>query len=211
MTVKRKFAMLAVAGAMLALVAPVSALGALTPAGYKFEIVGNTSSPPRLETSLGSCALSKITGQAPNSGYQYGPVSFTVGSCSSGTSLTFSGQWNIFPTAAPVVHLQSQGNSENITMRFASLPGCKLTNSKSVGMLNGIWSNGLPSPTNMKSTYTPVSSQVLTWADDGASCAVSGTTEVVSFTSSSGTTVTGPTPSTIHALTRPTTPIVATP
>lgn len=75
---------------------------------------------------------------------------------------------------------------EGLVMRFASLPGCKLTNAGAL-LLVGLWSNGTNTPTLLKSGFhahgkTPV----LTWANDGGSCALAGKAETVAWESFNG-------------------------
>src|SRR5829696_5996425 len=144
---KRKFAVLTVLGALLALAVPASSMGAMYPAGHKFEIVGGTTPQtegPKLTTSLGSCYISKITVQipaAPANETNSGSATVTPGGCSSGTTLTLGSTWsfgsflNAFQTLLGPV-----GTSEAIVFRFGSLPGCKLAGAPN---LIGVWSNGV--------------------------------------------------------------------
>lgn len=176
----RKFALLAVVGALIALAAPASSMGAMYPTGHKFEITSGGSSGQKFETSLGSCVITKISGQTPSPAVNGNfPISTpTVGECTTGTSVTLSGTWKLATGTTAKVGLVGEGTNA-VTMRFSSLPGCKLT--ANVVALSGIWSNGTTTPSLMKSSFTPESGFALTWADDGASCALRGTREVLEF------------------------------
>src|SRR5689334_17239031 len=90
---QRKFALLIV-GALLALAVPSSAMATVSPAGHKIEIAGAAGQQPLLGTSLGTCAVAKITGTIPASGAFEVPAP-TIGSCTAGTSVTLSGKWNV--------------------------------------------------------------------------------------------------------------------
>lgn len=217
MKVKRKFAMLSVVGALLALAIPGAAMAYLTPAAHKFEIAGNANGP-KVGTSLGSCNLAKVLGETQTTTTKtpgLNPISsITVGSCTSGTSLTLgSSGWSLASSgiwSAIIINT----NPETLTMRFSSLPGCKLTNSNpAVAVaLRGVWSNGATTPTRANPVYTGMSSAPLYWANDGSSCALTGTTEQVAFTSSSTAAgVTQPAPASVNDLTNPSGLIVATP
>jgi hypothetical protein len=154
--------------AMCALVVPAtSGAASLSPAGHSFEIKGGG----RLATSLGECPINSIASTVGGSQY----ATFTVGTCTSGTSATFSGNWSI----------QASGNADTVifgggplTMKFASLPGCQLTSSNPV--LSGVWSNSIN--TNVKSYYHADSGVILTWQNEGGSCALAGQQELVSYT-----------------------------
>jgi hypothetical protein len=213
--VKRKFAVLSlVAGALFALAVPASSMARLFPPNAKFEIVGSKYGP-KFETSLGSCVIGKISGQIPapqNPPPQiyppFGISAPTAGECSSGTSLTLGGEWKFSSgTASPVVSIFAVSPNA-VTMRFSSLPGCKLTDTAEWAML-GIWSNGIY--LGEKSAFTADSSTSLTWADDGASCALAGTREPVSIVAGLGKMGSSigfqPWPSAVNNLTSPTTPI----
>jgi hypothetical protein len=198
---------LAVLGAVVALAVPASSMGSMSPVGHKFEIAGG-SSGPTLSTSLGSCGISKITGQIPTTA---GTSIFdiptpTVGSCTSGTSLTLSGQWR-FSGSYYLASLSAP--AESLTMRFASLPGCKLTSPYPVVMY-GTWDNGLASPA-MKSAYHAEGGATLNWANDGGSCALSGKQEYIAYEDVQHSTFTTPATNLVTDLTSPTTPILVTP
>lgn len=177
---KRKFAVLTVLGALLALAVPAASSASIAPASAKFEVGG--AAGPKLQTSLGSCTL-KITGTTPASpGNATANLTFaiptpTASSCTSGTTATFAGEWkaqasgfhfNVFSSAA-----------EGVTLRFSSLPSCKLTTG---AMLSGFWSNGAYSPFPfMASGFNAFSNKPSTWANDGGTCALAGKTEVLSY------------------------------
>ena len=200
--------MLALGAALVALAIPANSLGYISPSGQKFEIAGNGSM--RLEGSLGSCPIAKFTGETVGSEIVQ-LAAPTVGTCSSGTSLTFSGSWGMVAgAAAPVISIS--GPVGGLTMRFSSLPGCKLTNSASAAVLSGIWSNGTTTPNKTKSYFTPASGITLTWATDGASCALAGQQEIVAFKSDrvQGL-LTVPVLNPVNNLTNPGTPIVVAP
>lgn len=203
---KRKFAVLTVLGALLALAVPASSMASMFPAGHQFEISGNT---PKLGTSLGSCTITKITGTIPaapgNETATVIPVATpTVGTCTSGTSLTLGGSWTFGGTTS-VVSLG--GNAATLTMKFSSLPGCKLS-SNSPGLF-GVWSNGASSPKLLKSSYHAHAGNVLTWSNDGATCSIAGKTETVTWSEeSTGGLYQLPTTSTVTDLTSPSSVVV---
>jgi hypothetical protein len=208
---KRKFAVLTVLGALLALAVPASSMAGIYPASNQFEIAGG-STPPTIGTSLGSCPITKITGTTPASPANATSSSFpistpTVGTCSSGTSATLSGQWSLVPPSA--TNGYGVTISGLVTLRYSSLPGCKLSG----GMpLTGIWSNGLTAIKAMKSGYHADGFSSLTWSEDGASCALSGKKEVVRWSQETATTATGyPTSSQVNNLTAPSAAILVAP
>lgn len=174
---KRKFALLVMAvGAILALAAPASSMANMVPHGYKWEIPAGAEGPT-LVTSLGFCSL-KITGTIPSGET---PASLfevpapVASSCSTGTSVTIGGKWNL-STTYPTVDLL--GGSESIVFRFSSLPSCKLVGGSE---LSGFWSNGQIS-TTAPSYYHADSTTPYVWQNDGGSCALSGT-ETVAYQS----------------------------
>lgn len=175
---KRKLAVLTALGALVALAIPASSTASMYPAGHQFQIGGG----PKLATSLGSCNIAKITGTIPaapaNESASSVAVTPTVGSCTTGASLTLAGSW-VFGGQNASVALG--GPAASATMRFSSLPGCKL--STNTAMLMGIWSNGTATPKLLQSSYHPHSAQPLTWSDDGGTCALAGKTETLSWTS----------------------------
>ena len=209
---KRKFAVLTVLGALLALAVPASSMAGIYPASTQFEIVGG-SNPPTVGTSLGSCPITKITGTTPAAPANETNGAFsiptpTVGTCTSGTSLTLSGpSWSFtYPSVTNSYGVNVNGVA---TLRFSSLPGCKLTGGLP---LMAVWSNGLVTPKSMKSGFHAAGFTSLTWADDGASCALTGKKEVVHSTQEKATSATGqPTSSQVNNLTTPAAPVVVTP
>jgi hypothetical protein len=69
-----------------------------------------------------------------------------------------------------------------LALRYASLPGCKLTGPVSLG---ATWSDGYKPAYEgaeyLKSAYHPDSTGTMTWRNDGASCALAGKTEAVRY------------------------------
>jgi hypothetical protein len=211
---KRKFAVLTVLGALLALAIPASSMAAMYPAGHKFEIVGDVKGPT-LTTALGSCTIAKITGQipaAPMNETERAPASVTAGTCTSGTSLTLSSTW-LFGTLVDS-HLPglSPTGPEGIVLRFSSLPGCKLGNASQQLLLLGVWSNGVTTPKLLKSGYHAHAEGSLTWANDGGTCALAGQKESLGYEDEYGTVPARfPVINTVNNLTSPTTPIIVGP
>jgi hypothetical protein len=181
---KRKFALLTVLGALAALAIPASSPAAMFPAGHKFEIAGDANGP-KLTTSLGSCLISKLTAQIPaapgNTSGVWSGATITAGACTSGTTITMPSEWKFFTNSNSSVNsfytsfLLPTGAIE---LRFSSLPGCKLVSS---GELVGIWSNGVSTPSLLKSGYHADKASNPTWANDGGSCALAGKTEALSY------------------------------
>lgn len=199
---KRKFAVLTVLGALLAFAVPASSMASVSPAGHQFEISGNS---PKLGTSLGSCTITKISGTIPaspaNETETVFPISTpTVGTCTSGTTLTLGGTWN-FGGINYLVHLG--GAAATLTMKFSSLPNCKLSTTNPG--LYGVWSNGASSPKLLKSSYHAHSASPLTWSNDGGTCAVAGKTETVTWSAEGSGIATA---STVTDLTSPTSVVV---
>jgi hypothetical protein len=197
--VKRKlFALLAVAGVIGVAIQPASSMAGMAPASAKFEI----TSVGTIGTALGSCTLGKVTGQISSLGL--GPNTVVVPpvtSCTTGTKITINGpEWGFRASTAPILVL-AQLEREATVLRFASLPGCKLTG---IMELKGIWSNATP---GFKSTYHADSAAPLTWENDGASCALAGKKEVVTYSDLSGTEAKSPIVHQINNLTSPSTPI----
>jgi len=204
---KQKFALLTIVGALLALAVPASSSASMYPANAKFEF-GGTGAGPRLTTSLGSCTL-KVTGQVPAApANEATALSFTVtpsvSSCSSGLSATLSGEWKLAPGGggSGVAFILASYNlpPDAVVLRSTTLPGCKLTttNPNMVGTFN----NGLTTPKALTSAFhahgNPVS---YTWANDGGTCAIAGSKEVVTWESSNSTVP-------VKNLTTPATPII---
>jgi hypothetical protein len=200
---KRNLTLLTILGALIALAVPASSMASMYPAGHKFEITGNANGP-KITTSLGSCPITKITGTIPAApkNEELGTFAIstpTVGTCSSGASLTLSGTWQM--SAVGYVPLfYSTGTSEAGVMRFSSLPGCKLVSGSL--FLSSTWSNGTTTPTLLKSGFYAHSEPLFTWANDGGSCALAGTKENVKWESASGQS------QVVTDLTSPTTPII---
>jgi hypothetical protein len=195
---RRKFVLGTVLAAVCALVIPAtSGAASMTPAGHAYEIGAGA----KLTTSLGSCSISKITGTTGS-----GPaVTITPGSCASGTSISLSGSWN---SGLGSNYTYNIGGGQ-ITMRFSSLPGCKLASTSTV-ILGGTWSNGITSPF-AKSGYHADSFTKLTWQNDEGSCALAGTQETVSWEDRIASNFNLPITNPVTDLTSPTTPIVVTP
>lgn len=183
---QRKFALLIV-GALLALVIPASAMAAIYPAEHKFEIAATTpQTRPTLGTALGKCEISKISGtipKAPANESVFEVPAPTVGGCTAGTTLTLSGKWQAL-TGPYLFNLVATG-TDTVVLRFSSLPGCKLAAGNTI--LGGVWSNGLTTPSLLKSGYHAHATRGFTWANDGGTCALAGQTEAVSYAEESGT------------------------
>jgi hypothetical protein len=206
---KRNLTLLTILGALIALAVPASSSAAMFPAGHKFEIAGG-STGPKLTTSLGSCAISKITATIPaapkneEAGIWTG-ASVTAGTCGSGTTITVSGEWSFATAGTTFMVSLFPKASEAVVMRFSSLPGCKLAGAP---LLHGIWSNGATAPTLLKSGYHADTGSQLTWANDGGSCALAGKTEPVVYEDrSAAPPLYGPIYNTVTDLTSPSTPI----
>jgi hypothetical protein len=206
---KRNLTLLTIVGALIALAIPASSSAAMFPAGHKFEIAGG-STGPKLTTSLGSCTISKITATIPAAPKNEveGPASAAVtpGTCSAGTSITLASEWSFgIGSGTFFVFLFPKGG-ETVVMRFTSLPGCKLAGSPN---LAGIWSNGVASPTLLKSGYHAHNGSVLTWANDGGSCALAGKTEGLAYEDQAlPTPPYGSVVNTVNDLTSPSSPVI---
>jgi hypothetical protein len=208
---KSRFALLALVGAVIALAVPASSMASVFPAGAKFEITPSTAGP-KLGTSLGSCAISKITGTIPASPANESTFNIStpaVGTCTAGTTLSVGGEWklsagwwnaNIFVIG-----------TETLVFRFSSLPGCKLAAGSN--SLHAVWSNGY---TGRNSTFYPDSRrEFFKWANDGGTCALAGQSEWVNwesrtmFKSATGGSGEGwiPAPLEVKNLTNPSVPI----
>jgi hypothetical protein len=208
---KRKFAVLTVLGALLAIAAPASSMASsVYPAGHKFEITGG-STGPKLVTSLGACSLSKITAVIPAAPTNEMEVGFpgatvTAGTCDAGVSLTLNGPWYFFAMNTGYHVNVASTSPEGIVLRFTSLPGCKLRGNAN---LIGTWSNGMSLPKSFKSGYHADSGFALTWANDGGTCALAGKAEAVSYEDEAYTATTrNAIINTVTDLTSPTTPIL---
>jgi hypothetical protein len=93
--------------------------------------------------------------------------------------MALAGHWEFFNLSGGyVVSLYGVSSGlDAIVMRFSSLPGCKLQGNAS---LTATWSNGFQE-ISMKSGYRPIGTPILTWADDGQSCALTGTKEKIAY------------------------------
>jgi hypothetical protein len=186
---KRKLAVLTALGALVALAIPASSMASMYPAGHQFEL-GAGGAAPKVSTSLGNCTITKVAGTIPSAPTNETATEFpistpTVGTCSAGTSLTLGGEWKLIALGTnPLVSLG--GSAATLTMKFSSLPGCKLSQASGVGLF-GIWSNGATAPSLLKSGYHPHAAQALTWSNDGGTCSLAGKTETVSWTNESVT------------------------
>jgi hypothetical protein len=197
---RRKFALLIAAGAVLALALPAISMATEAPLNAKFEIVGGTGGP-RIRTSLGSCTFAKITGQIPSKNEPV-PVTPVVGTCTTGASMTVSSPWLLAPTEPFIVSMRGESPSqEGLVLRFASLPGCKL----SANILLGVWINsGGPAPLH-QSGYLADSAGLSVWHNDGGTCALNGKTETISYEDLAFGD--NPAPNLVNDLTNPAAPI----
>lgn len=200
---QRKFALLAL-GALVALAIPASAMGSMYPAGHSFELAGN---PAKLGTSLGSCPITKVTGTIPaaptnETATEFAVSTPTVGTCTAGTSMTLGGEWKLIVPGGTNTLAGFGGASATVTMKFTSLPGCKLSNSGSTSLL-GVWANGATAPLLLKSGYHAHAAQPLTWSNDGGSCALAGKTETLSWSAEAGATTIAPLVMTVTDTTSP--------
>jgi hypothetical protein len=178
---RSKFAFLATVGAIVALAAPTSSMAAWFPKSVSFEITGD-SHGPSLTTSLGSCSLASMAGTTPSTETLNLILSATVspGACTSGASIATPGPFVLETTGPYTVVLRAPTESA-LALRYASLPGCKLTGPV---LLGATWSNGYKPPEGaeyLKSVYHPDSTGTMTWRNDGASCALAGKTEAVRY------------------------------
>jgi hypothetical protein len=148
-------------------------MATMSPVNSQWEIVGNANGP-ELTTSLGSCSFAKFTGTIPaNGGTNYSEMPApTVGSCTAGASLTLgAGKWYFLGAKRQLQFLPESP----MTLRYASLPGCKLTGG---AILSGLFVNGTTAGTSI---FVPGMRTTMTWQNDGGTCALSGQTEAVSF------------------------------
>jgi hypothetical protein len=188
---KRMFAVLTIVGVLVALAVPASSMAAvaMTPPHTEFVIQGeSTSSRPTNKTSLGSCTIQQIRSITPSVENQKNPVmpaTVTPGTCSSGTSISFSGNWTLKPLSMTSMALGDEFGG--LTMRFASLPGCKLISVQGYETLTGVWTNRKQS---LYSTYAgdPNTRVMLYWTNDSpGTCAKAGKRETSAVYESSGT------------------------
>jgi len=183
---QRKFALLIV-GALLALAVPASAMATIYPVEHKFEIAATTpETRPTLGTALGECQILKISGTIPKAPANEGAFEVpapTLGSCTAGTTLALSGKWQV--TTGPYSFNLFATGTDSVVLRYSSLPGCKLTNGAGT-VLNAVWSNGLTTPSLLKSGYHAHGTRGFTWANDGGTCALAGQVETVSYSQEGG-------------------------
>lgn len=187
-------------GALLALAAPASSMAAnfgMFPAGHNFEIKGPAT--PLISGPLaGYCDITKITGTVPPAPKNEAaaiqgpavvvPIAQPTFSCGSGMSVTVAGEWSMRAYTGFIVWIMAPGNS--LTIRYSSLPGCKLASS-SANYLKAAWSNGTTSPLPSHSGFTAAALRTnsgvdqnlsFTWQKDGSSaCALEGKTEELAF------------------------------
>lgn len=207
---KRKFAVLTVLGALIALAVPASSMGSMYPAGHKFSIAGSA----KLGTSLGSCNVTSVTGTIPAAPANETETSFavstpTLSGCTAGTSVTLGGEWKLIQTGTNSM-VSLGGPAATLTMRFTSLPGCKLTHTTPGMALIGIWSNGATAPALLVSSYHAHMAIALTWANDGGSCALAGKTETLGWSSENvSASITTPSSMTVTDTTSPTSVVIA--
>jgi hypothetical protein len=179
---KRSLLLLATVAAAIGLMAPAAA-SAVTigvyPAGHKFEVTPTS----QIKGSLaGSCTFGKITGQVPAAPANVGesislPIPAPTATCSGGPTIAIAGtEWKINLGAGYSAALRVPANG--ITLRYASLPGCKLSN-PNPWLTAGWWRNGYPSPFLSRSGWNLEGVLNATWANDGATCAMAGKTELV--------------------------------
>jgi hypothetical protein len=196
---KRFLTLLTLVGALVAVAVPASATAnpvVISPAGHGFSITNASPAGgmPRFSGSLeGSCTMTKANGTipaAPGNESATGSLTFPITtptfSCVGGMTGTFSGTWKlgVGSTYAAGVIAPAKG----VTLRYASLPGCRIDNGAEIGAL-GYWSNGVSTPVFSHSgVIFPLLSEVaFTYANDGAgSCALAGKTEKIKFISPGG-------------------------
>jgi hypothetical protein len=208
----RKLALLAALAALVALVVPASSMASMFPAGHKFSITG----AGKLGTSLGSCTITQTSGTIPSAPANETETSIpiatpTVGTCSSGASATLGGEWKLLTntaTGSGSFMVALGGPAATVTMRFSSLPGCKLTQTTPGMSLFGLWSNGATAPTLLASGYHPHMAIALTWFNDGSSCALAGKTETTAWTSETGTSLVWGTEMTVSDTTNPSSVVI---
>jgi hypothetical protein len=189
---KRILTLLTLVGALIAVAVPASATAkpvVISPAGHGFSITNPTTGMPQFLGSLeGTCAMTKASGTIPAApgnesatGLLRIPISTPTFACSGGMTGTFSGTWNLgvgstYTTGviAPI---------KGVTLRYASLPGCKLDNGAEIAAL-GYWSNGVSTPVFSHSgvIYPLLTEVAFTYSNDGAgACALAGKTEKIRF------------------------------
>lgn len=183
---KRNLTLLTILGALIAVAVPASAMAKIGvyPAGHKFEISG--ANMPTITGSLpGSCTLTKIAATVPAAPQNEGAesvvslASVPTASCGAGVSIAVAaGEWKFGTYGRNQAILTGPVNG--LTLRYSSLPGCKLATAAGVAIA-GVWSNGVTSPFLSRSSYHGDGTLSATWADDGAGCAMSGTKEALTI------------------------------
>ena len=94
-----------------------------------------------------------------------------------------------------------------VTMRFTSLPGCKLSG---VTALAGVWSNGTTVGALQSGFHADHGGQ-LTWSNDAGTCALAGKQEAYEWESAvTSATARNATSNTVVDLTSPGTPTIVT-
>jgi hypothetical protein len=189
---RRKFALLTLVGALFALAIPASSMAAtvMTPNNTEFFIEGtSTPSVPTIKTAYGSCSIKQIRSITPLNGEKNTAMPATIipGTCSSGASIAFSGKWTFKPYTSTLVELGAE--ARGLTLRFSSLPGCKLSSTPSSGtVLYGKWTNGASG--SSPSTFGAAAGYRLPlfWeSETQGSCAKAGTREASAAFESPGT------------------------
>lgn len=183
---KRKFAVLTILGALAALALPASSMAlVLGPPGQVFEIKG--TGMPQISGSLpGTCTLTKISGSIPASPGNEGsavafPISSPTATCETGTSITMGGGWVM--AFNPQYRVGLGIPNGGFTLRYTSLPGCKLEALVSTG--GGLWMNGTPNPEFTRSGWYANATLKGIWKNDGATCGLAPQTETMTFRSPS--------------------------
>jgi hypothetical protein len=179
---KRNLTLLTILGALIAMAVPASSTAAgVFPAGHNFEISGATM-PTVTGSWPGSCTLTKITGSIPAAPKNEGPVTLPLAlptaTCGTGVSIAFAGSWSI-PTA-PRYSAPLAIPASGVTLRYSSLPGCKLVNLVAI-KVPGVWSNGATAPIFSRSGFHADGDITGTYVSDGSACAIEGVTAPISF------------------------------
>jgi hypothetical protein len=223
---KRNLIILTIVGALFALAVPANSMAAkfgVFPAGHKFEIKGSTvggpSGVPYLQGPMaGTCQFTKITGTVPSApnneatvvigGEVVMPIAQPTLTCFSGLSATVAGEWSM--RALPGSTVKTSIPAGGLTLRYTSLPGCKLVSTGTFVL--GTWSNGISSPIPSHSGYSALAfgggfGLNFKWQKDGTStCALEGSTEELSYNSVGGPVGYGTAP--VTDLTNPTENII---
>jgi hypothetical protein len=180
---KRNLTLLTILGALITMAVPASSMAVtVTPAGHKFEMSGNVAA---IKGSLpGYCRFTKLAGSVPAApkneapGSVAMPLSAPTTSCDTGVSIAIgAGEWSLLAGGYYLTSLRIP--AEGVTLRYTSLPGCKLVGGPYAPM--GYWSNGMTAPTFSKSGYHADGIIPATWSNDGASCAMAEKSETLSY------------------------------